>query len=198
MNCIDFSGSTWGGFGRACGGTADNSFIDETNGVTLIIEYGSMSVRDSDGNRILFFSTANCQEIIQPSTELTIRFNEPQERVTFQFSFQEPDKPNPAPALINFYRTAGNQTDANRARWLSIDWVDNRFFEVSYDNCCDPIQEITIRTDRLENALDDLCWGLSYTRNSYWGPATCFFCKYLRIFFNLLRAIKWPWVPISR
>jgi hypothetical protein len=174
MPCIDFTAPPWGGIStgdRACGGSALNTFTDGTNGLSFIIASGSMNITSVQGNRMLFFSTVDCDNhTVHSVATLIIRFTAPKERVTLRLGF---DEHGTAPAVVNFYRQMGNPDPSNLVASRTVEWNGNQFSNVVYDNCCLPIQEITIRTDRPENSLDDLCWGLSLSRRTFLGRAVC-------------------------
>ncbi len=180
MTCIDFTNYPTI---RACSdGTSPNTFTDSANGVSFIIAEGMMEIIDFNGNRMLSFSTVDCKNVSHTSVTLVVRFTRAQERITFRLNFDEHGK---APAVINFYRAQGDASPANLVQSQTFEWQSNAFFDVVYDNCCKPVAEITIRTDRPENNLDNLCLERSTKRTSVFGRLLCI-C-FVRRFSDALR-----------
>ena len=194
MACINFTTGPWGRLGRnerICSDQMGNTFTDaatdSTTAVSFLIVNGKAFVDTVNGSRMLFFSNVDCGSTVHPNVTLVIRLTRPQERVTFQLNF---DEHGTAPATVNFFTLPNNPSPSNLVGSQSIPWNGNQFIDVIYDNCCRPIQEITIRTDRPENSLDNFCWGeLSHRRISFMGHWVCVFCfigRYWLAFVTLL------------
>jgi hypothetical protein len=177
MPCINFTTGPWGLLGpneRICSDQMGNTFTDavtdSTTAVSFLVVDGKAFVDTVSGNRMLFFSNVDCGNTVHPNVTLVIRFTRPQERVTFQLNF---DEHGTAPAMVNFFTLPNNPSPSNLVGSQSIPWNGNQFVDVIYDNCCYPIQEITIRTDRPENSLNNFCWELSHRRFHFLGRLLC-------------------------
>lgn len=181
MPCINFNTSPWTSFGandQICPGDIfTDSAADVTTAVSFRITNGRAFVTSFGGsNRWLAFSNIDCANSIHQTVILTIRFSRPQERVTFRFNFNEQGTRT---AEINFF-SMPNQT--NLVTRQSLVWVNNEFRDVIYDDCCFPIQEITITTDRPENSIDNLCWEISKRRIRIFGlPRSLCLCTLRRM-----------------
>lgn len=170
MPCIDFSTRAWATVNPSmpiCSNQGGNTYTDlvtdPTTSISFIIGNGRAYVEPASGGKWLFFSTYDCGQHGHPIVTLVIRFSRAQERVTFRLSF---DEHGTVPAVVDFYRQSSNpqqRTNLVRSQTIAsaIQPVD-----IVYDDCCHPIVDITIRTDRPENTVDDLCWGPSHQRQT--------------------------------
>ncbi|HQR53992.1 MAG TPA: hypothetical protein PLZ79_12035 [Burkholderiales bacterium] len=171
MPIINFSNPPWNPqppnppIPQQCGGQVAGTYTDQVTDpqtqVSFIIASGKMSLVNFGANRMLFFTTVDCSNTVQPSTVLVIRFSTPQPRITFRLSF---DEHGVAPTLVQFFKDQGNpqQTPLSEVR-LTAPAVFN---DVVFDRCCFPAREVIIRSDRPENSLDDLFWGPSQTSHT--------------------------------
>lgn len=152
MTYIDFeSGDYPGSEGFPFCDSGPNTMEDPTNGISFIIASGKMQISRISGDHYLFFSRVDCADVPSSNAILVVRFDNPQQFVSFNTEFGFPRVGASIEMNVEFYEEYGRTRQVGRTR--EIPYIAGRRHPVTFNHPAKPIKEIVIRTQSDDNYL---------------------------------------------